>query len=96
MNAGIIGGIIGCVLGLTGGIIGTYCSIKNTQSPAEKAFMIRASIVTWIAVILFLAFMYLLPNPYRFWLWLPYGILLPLGIMKMNRRIAEIRAAENV
>ena len=91
MSAGIIGGILGCILGVAGGAIGTYCSISNTQSPAEKTFMIKASVIAWVAILLFLVLMFLLPNPHRFWLWLPYGILLPLGIMKINKRVAEIR-----
>ena len=95
MDAGVIGGTIGAIVGIIGGIVGTYFSIKNTQSPAERAFMIKASIVVWVAITLFLVLMFLLPNPYRIWLWVPYGILLPLGIMKMNRRIAEIRESES-
>jgi len=95
MSAGLIGGIIGGILGILGGVIGTYCSITNTESPAEKAFMIKASIVAWVAVTLFLILMFVLPTPYRFWLWVPYGILLPLGIMKINKRISEIREIEN-
>ena len=95
MDAGLIGGTLGGVIGFIGGAIGTYCSIKNTQSPAEKAFMIKASIIAWIAVILFVVLLYLLPNPHRYWLWLPYGILLPLGIMEINRCVAEIREAES-
>ena len=94
MDAGFIGGIIGSVLGVLGGAIGTNCSIRNTQGPRERAFMIRASVIAWIAVTLFIVLMIVLPHPYRLWLWLPYGILLPLGIMKINRGIAEIRAAE--
>ena len=95
MDAGVIGGTIGAIIGVIGGIVGTYFSIKNTQSPAERAFMIKASIVAWVAITLFLVLMFLLPNPYRLWLWVPYGILLPLGIMKINRRIAEIRESES-
>ena len=95
MEAGIIGGILGCILGVLGGVVGTYCSIKNTQSPAEKTFMIKASIVAWVAISIFLLLMFLLPNPYRFWLWVPYGILLPLGIIKINKRVAEIRETAN-
>ena len=95
MDAGLIGGILGWVLGLGGGIVGTYFSIKNTKGPQEKAFMIKASIVAWAAISVFLLLMFLLPTPYRFWLWLPYGILLPLGIRTINKRIAEIRQKED-
>ncbi len=95
MNAGIVGGILGAIFGIAGGVIGTYCSIKNTKGPLERAFMIKASVITWIAITVFLVLMFLVPNPHRLWLWVPYGILLPLGIIKLNKRVAEIREIEN-
>lgn len=42
MNTGLIGAITGVTIGCIGGIIGTYCSIKNTNGPKEKAFMVKA------------------------------------------------------
>ena len=95
MNAGVIGGIIGGVIGIAGGIIGTWCSIRNTRGARERQFMIKASIVAWIALGVFLALLFLLPDPYRWLMWIPYGILLPLGIMRINRRLAEIRRSES-
>lgn len=94
MDAGLIGGIVGGVLGIGGGIFGTWCSIRNTHGPRERAFMIRASVVAWIALAIFLFLLLWLPHPYRLWMWAPYGILLPLGIMYTNRRVAEIRRDE--
>ena len=94
MNIGTIGGIVGGALGLMGGIFGTYCSIKNTNGPKEKTFMIKASIITWIGIILFLALMFLLPNPYRFYLWIPYGIVLPIAIIKGNKIQQKIKKEE--
>ena len=91
---GWVGGALGCIIGLAGGIFGTYCSIKNTNGPRERAFMIRASVVCWIGVILFLGLMFALPNPYRHLLWIPYAILLPLGIIFGNRTQQRIRKEE--
>ena len=96
MDTGLIGAILGGALGVAGGVIGTYFSIKNTKGPMERAFMVKASVVTWAAVVVFVGLMFLLPSPYRYLLWIPYGILLPLGILKMNKRLAEIRNAERV
>lgn len=92
---GLIGGIAGTVLGFAGGAIGTYCSIKRTRGSLERSFMIKASIVCWIAILVFLALLLGLPSPYRFLMWAPYGIALPLGIRYMNRRIHEIRTRES-
>ena len=92
---GWIGGIVGGLLGLAGGIIGTYFSIKNTNGPRERAFMVRAAAVCWVAILVFLALLLTLPNPYRWLLWIPYGILLPLAIIYGNRRQQAIRQEES-
>lgn len=94
MDAGMIGGIVGGAIGLAGGMIGTYFSIRNTNGPREKAFMIMVSAIAWIAVTAFLAGLLLLPKPYNWLMWLPYGIALPLGIRWCNRRQSAIRAEE--
>ena len=92
---GLIGGTVGGVGGVAGGIIGTYCSIKNTKGPKERAFMWKASIVCWLAIGLFLGLMFLLPNPYRYFLWIPYSILMVLGIPFINRTQQRIRKEES-
>lgn len=95
MHPGTIGGIIGGFGGLAGGIIGTYFSIKNTNGPRERAFMIKASVIGWIAILVFLVLMLALPNPYRYFLWIPYGILLPWAIVTGNRKQQRIRVEES-
>jgi uncharacterized membrane protein YfcA len=95
MHPEVIGGIVGGVLGVAGGIFGTYCSIKNTNSSRERAFMIRACVIGWIAILVFLGLMFALPNPYRYFLWIPYAILLPLAIVTGNRSQQRIRQEES-
>lgn len=94
MNPGLIGGIAGCVLGAVGGLIGTWATIRNTDGPRERAFTIKASIIGWIGCITFLVLLLVLPTPWRYALWIPYGILLPLGIITWNRKQQQIRTAE--
>jgi Ca2+/Na+ antiporter len=89
-----IGVITGGVIGLLGGMIGTYFSIKNTNGPHERAFMVKASVVTWTALLFFFILIAALPNPYRWLMWIPYGILMPLGIIYSNRKQQEIRQQE--
>ena len=93
MNTGLVGGVAGSLLGVVGGLIGTYFSIKNTNGPRERAFMIRSAIVCWLAVSVFLATMFLVPQV-RLWLWVPYCTLLPLGIGYGNRKQMAIRRNE--
>lgn len=94
MNIGIIGGIMGALVGLMGGIIGTYFSIKNTNGPKEKAFMVKISIIGWIGIALFLVLIFIIPNFYRPFLFIPYGIILPIIIIKGNKIQAKIREEE--
>ena len=94
MDVGLIGGLIGGALGIAGGAIGTYFSIKNTAGPIERSFMIRLSVVAWVAVTAFLVGLFMLPKPFNWLLWVPYAIALPLGIRWCNRRQLEIRAEE--
>jgi RNA polymerase sigma factor (sigma-70 family) len=46
--AGLSGTILGPILGLLGGILGAWCSVKNTHSPRERRFMIRMTIFVWL------------------------------------------------
>ena len=95
MNPAMIGGVAGGLLGLAGGAFGTYCSIKNTNGPKEQQFVIKAAIIAWVALLIFLALLFLLPNPYRWVMWIPYAVLLPIGIVHWNRRQAQIRKEES-
>ncbi len=94
MTSGMIGGLIGGIGGVAGGIIGTYFSIRNTYSPRERRFVIKASVVSWIGITIFLLLLFLIPQPYHWVLWVPYGILLPLMIVKGNKAQQRIRQEE--
>jgi hypothetical protein len=91
---GLLGAALGSVVGLLGGAVGTYFSVRNTRGPRERAFVVKAAVLCWALVIAFLAAMLLLPSPQRFFLWVPYGVLLPLGIRAWNRTQARIRKEE--
>lgn len=91
---GLVGGIAGGVLGVLGGIVGTYFSLRNTNGPKERAFMIRAAVYCWIGVSAFLGCLFLLPQPWRSLLWLPYMPMLFLFIKKMNDMQGRARAED--
>jgi hypothetical protein len=94
LDLGMAGATVGGAIGLIGGGIGTYFGIKNTTGPGERSFMIRVSVVGWIVIAAFLAGLALLPKPYNWLLWVPYGIALPLSVRWCNRRQLQIRAQE--
>ena len=94
MDPGLIGSIVGSLLGVAGGLIGTYFSIKKTNGPRERAFMIRAAAVCWIGLGALFAAMFFLPQA-RLWIWIPYFILLPFEIRYLNKKQAAIRREES-
>ncbi|MHC4694157.1 MAG: RNA polymerase sigma factor [Planctomycetota bacterium] len=53
--SGLTGAVLGPLLGLLGGIFGTWMSIKNTSSARERRFMITMSIACWIGLVLLIA-----------------------------------------
>lgn len=89
-----IGGILGSLIGILGGVLGTWASIRNTNTPAERAFMVRCAIATWLAVGLFVAAMIFLPPPYKWFLWIPYLVAMLVAIPWMNRVQARLRAEQ--
>jgi hypothetical protein len=90
---GLIGGIGGAVIGIMGGVIGTYFSIRNTAGPRERAFVIRVSALTWVAMAALLVVLVCTPRPYRDLGWV-YLLLLGPAIRAFNRRQEEIRSQE--
>ena len=89
-----VGGIAGGTIGMMGGLVGTYFSIKNTQGPRERALMIKAAVYCWIFIALFLAGMLLLPHRYNLLLVIPYLAVLVWGIRKLNATQLRIRNEE--
>jgi Ca2+/Na+ antiporter len=78
---GWIGGILGSVIGIAGGVFGTYCSLKAATGPAQRAVMLGWAIACWAIVILFLIGLFYIPQPYNFLMWIPY----PLALMWLIR-----------
>lgn len=91
---GLVGGILGGIIGLAGGLVGSYFSIKRIKGPRERAFMVRVNIIIWLVIIGFLGLLFALPSPYNFLIFIPYGLLLPLGITYSNRTQQRIRQEE--
>jgi RNA polymerase sigma factor (sigma-70 family) len=53
--SGISGAVLGPIVGLLGGIFGTWMSIKNTSSARERRFVITMSVACWIGLVLLIA-----------------------------------------
>lgn len=90
MHPGLVGGLVGGAIGLAGGILGTVISIRSTQGPRERAFLIRGCAFFWTIGLLFIALLLLLPSPYKWFLWIPYPLIF-LMIPYGNRRLRQLR-----
>ena len=91
---GRIGAIVGGVIGVVGGLFGTYLFVKNTVSRRERAFAIKASVILWIVLIAFLAAMLLIPTWHKQLLWIPFAIFLAIWIPMVNKTQTRIRGEE--
>ena len=97
---GISGGVLGTVLGIGGGVLGTYCSIRNTKTAAERRFVIRYSVVIWLAVIslvflpVALSQFGLIPVWLQWALFALFFVLLVPSIGWANRRQAQWRGSQ--
>ncbi len=96
---GILGGVLGTVIGIGGGVLGTYFSIKNTKTTAERRFMIRYAVAIWLAVVIliFVPITLSLLGVIPVWAqWAMFGlfyVLLMPSIGWANRRQAALRGA---
>ena len=75
--------------------MGTWFSIRNTKGPRERAFVLRAAVVCWLAVTLFVVALYFTPLLYRSLLWLPYLFGLPFALRAWNRRQEQLHKEES-
>lgn len=94
MDAGTVGGIIGGLIGLAGGVAGTFASVHTTRGPRERQLIVRAAVAMWAGIGLFLALHLVLPSPYRWLIWIPYGMGLALAVVTLNRKQRAIRSEE--
>ena len=92
---GWIGPVVGGGVGLLGAIIGTYLTVKNTRGPRERRFAIKACILGWVFVLLFVAGMALLPGWSKLFLVIPYLVVLLFGIRMWNKIQFQIQKEES-
>ena len=90
-----MGGIAGSVVGAAGAALGAYVSIRNTKGPRERAFVVKANVICWVAALAFVVAMFMAPEPYRFWLVPVYIIGLLSNVRLWNRKQFEIRDEES-
>ena len=91
---GLVGGIAGGLIGLMGAAIGTYCSIRNTNGPRERAFVIRSAVGLGGAVTVLAVAPWFAPPIVRTMVTACFGLALAPVILFLNRRQDRIRREE--
>jgi hypothetical protein len=76
-------------------VVGTYFSVRNTNGPLERLFVIKASMLCWIVVLLFVAGMALIPGWYKLLLIIPWLVGIIVGIRKWNEIQFRIQKEES-
>ena len=89
MNAGMVGGIVGVM----GGVIGTYFSIRNSAGPRERALIVRLSVLIWLWMAVFIDWLFLGPRPWNQAV-IPLNLLLIPWLPRGNRWLACLRAED--
>lgn len=93
---GLLGAVFGSVIGLAGGLLGTWMSLQNLPSGAQRDFMKQAAPLGWAGVLGFTATTQLVPAPGKWLLWIAYGPLLLWFIRYGNHRLAVLNASQDV
>ena len=91
---GWVGGIVGSLLGLAGAIIGIRYGTKNTCGPRERAFLVKMTVVLVIAIGAVTVLPWFLPKAYGWVVFIPFTLLLVIGIPYCNRTQMRIRQEE--
>ena len=97
MDAGALGSYLGPIIGVLGGAFGTYCSVKNTETPAERQFMVKSAVAVWVGLLLLGGLPFLLwklgaiPG-WSYWIFVAlFFVLLVPSIFYINKRQAQLR-----
>ena len=96
MSISIIVTILGMLIGIGGGVAGTYVSIRNTKSAAARRFMIRCAVYVWLALLIFVCALMLIPKPYNFLTWIPFALAMPLSIRYINARLMLLQRGDSL
>ena len=81
---GLLGAVFGSVIGVAGGLFGTWMSIRSAPRGAQRNFIKKAAVLCWIGLLSFTTTTLLVPAPGKWLSWILYGPLLLWFIRYVN------------
>ncbi|MEE3369899.1 MAG: hypothetical protein VX346_11195 [Planctomycetota bacterium] len=93
---GLLGATLGSVIGVSGGLLGTWMALRNVACTAQQIFLTKAAVLCWPGVLAFTATTLLVSAPASWLLWIVYGPLLLWFIRYVNHTLAALNASQDV
>ena len=87
-------GVLISAVAVAGASIATYTTIRGTKGPKEHAFVMRSCLLAWLVIALLLTLICCVPQPYNYFLLIPYFIHLPIMTYRFASKQQIIRYAE--
>jgi hypothetical protein len=94
MSAGIVGGLVGCTLGVLVGILGTFFCIRNANGAEARVTMIKWALIIWGGLSAFAGLLIVTPKEHCWSIWLLYAAFTYWAVHAMNREQASATRAE--
>ena len=94
MSAGIVGGLVGCTLGVLVGILGTFFCIRNANGAAARVTMIKWALIIWGGLSAFAGLLIVTPREHCWSIWLLYAAFTYWAVHTMNREQATAARSE--
>lgn len=90
----LIGTVIGSLVAIAAGVIGSFFCIKNTRGLAQGRFSIKFVVIAWLLISLYLALAFTVPVEYKPYIQIVYVFLLITVIVWGNRQLRAIHNSE--
>lgn len=84
---------VGPAIGIAGGAFGVWNSLRKCESDQERRVIWKWTWVLTLGILLMLTVLFLVPAPWGWFAWIPYGAFLPLSINACNRQLHQARAS---
>jgi hypothetical protein len=86
----MIPAIIGSCIGVLGGVIGTFYSIKRAKNQIQKKQTIILALILWLIIFICIGLFFIIPNPFKVTSFIPCWISLPFLIKWARKNNVDI------